>query len=252
MTRFIGLALTVSYTLGLATASRAADEKEAKAVFDKAIKAMGGEEKLAKVKAATWKSKGTITFGDQGNEFTSETTVQGIDHLRNEFEGEFGGNKFKGVTVLAGDKGWRDFGGNASEMDKDALANEKRNAYLQSVPIMLLPLKEKDFKIESAKEEKVNDKAAAVIKVTGPDGKDFTLYFDKESGLPVKSVAKVIDFMGDEFTQDTTYADYKEFGGVKRATKIMSTRNGEKFLDLVISDFKVLDKVDAKTFTEPK
>ena len=35
-------------------------------------------------------------------------------------------------------------------------------------------------------------KPAAALKVTGPDGKDFTLYFDKESGLPVRMVAKVI------------------------------------------------------------
>jgi hypothetical protein len=138
------------------------------------------------------------------------------------------------------------------DMDKDALANEKRNAYLQAAPVTLLPLKDKAFKIESAKEEKVDGKPADAIKVTGPDGKDFTLYFDKESGLPVKLVAKVAGFMGDEATQETTYSDYKEFGGIKKATKIQVKRGGEKFLEQQISDFKVLDKVDAKTFTEPK
>ena len=70
-------------------------------------------------------------------------------------------------------------------------------------------------------------KPAAGIKATGPDGKDFTLYFDKESGLPVKSVAKVVGFQGDEFTQETTYTDYKEFDGIKKATKAESKRDGE-------------------------
>src|SRR5258706_9762575 len=49
----------------LSTGARADD---ANAVIDKAIKALGGEEQLAKVKAAAWKSKGTITFQGNDNE----------------------------------------------------------------------------------------------------------------------------------------------------------------------------------------
>ncbi len=251
MKRFFGALLATVLVSGPGSPGRA-DDQDAKAILDKGIKALGGEEKLGKVKAFSWKAKGKITFNDTDNEFTSETTVQGIDHFRNEFDGEFGGIKVKGVVILAGDKGWRQFGGDKADMDKDAVATEKRNAYLQAVPVTLLPLKDKAFKIESAKEEKVDGKPADAIKVTGPEDKDLTLYFDKESGLPVKLVAKVVGFMGDEAEQETTYSDYKEFGGIKKATKIQTKRGGEKFLEQQISDFKVLDKVDGKTFTEPK
>ena len=82
------------------------------------------------------------------------------------------------------------------ELDGDDLAAEKRRAYLQAAPMTILPLKGKGFKVESATEEKVGDKPAAVLKVTGPDGKDFTLFFDKESGLPVKLVATVAGLPG--------------------------------------------------------
>ena len=92
------------------------------------------------------------------------------------------------------------------------------------LPATLVPLKGKGFKIEAAGEDKVDDKPAVGIKVTGPDGKDFKLYFDKESGLPVKLVATVIGFGGDEFTQETTYANYKDFDGTKKATKISQAR----------------------------
>jgi hypothetical protein len=229
-----------------------ADDKDPKAILDKAIKALGGEENLAKVKSATWKAKGKISFGGTDNEFSSTATAEGLDHLRSEFEGEFGGNKVKGVTVLNGDMGWRKFGDMGMELDKDGVANEKRTLYLQVIPVTVVPLKGKDFKVEAAGTEKVGDKPAAVLKVTGPDGKDFKLYFDQESGLPVKEVAKVIGFMGEEFTQELSYAGYKDFGGIKKATKIVSKRDGEKFQEMEISDFKVLDKVDAKTFGEPK
>jgi hypothetical protein len=106
--------------------------------------------------------------------------------------------------------------------------------------------------VKAAAPEKVGDKPAAVLRVTGPDGKDFKLYFDQESGLPVRLVAKVIGFTGYESEQDTSYAGYKDFGGIKKATKVDSKRDGEKFLEVEITDFKPIEKVDPKTFTEPK
>jgi hypothetical protein len=252
MRRFLGGVLVATLVTGLGSLARAEEDKDAKAVLDKAIKALGGEEKLAKVTAATWKAKGKISFGGNENEFTSDVTFQGLDHYRSAFEGDFGGNKVKGLVVVAGDKGWRQFGDNTMELDKGGLANEKRSLYLQVVPATLMPLKDKAFKVEAAGEEKVGGKPAAGLKVTGPDGKDFTLWFDKESGLPVKQVAKVMGFMGEEFTQETTFADYKEFGGIKKATKVENKRDGEKFLEQQITEFKALDKVEPKTFAEPK
>jgi hypothetical protein len=145
------------------------------------------------------------------------------------------------------------FNENVMETDADGIINEKHRINIQAVPTTLVQLKGKGFKIESAAEEKVGDKPAAVIKVTGPEGKNFKLYFDKESGLPVKLVATVAGFGGQEdFTQETTLSDYQDFDGIKKATKVSSKRDGEKFVDVVVSDFKVLDKVPADTFTEPK
>jgi hypothetical protein len=187
------------------------------------------------------------------NEFTSVSTLQGLDHYRSEFEGKFGDNDVKGVTVLSGDKGWQKFNDNDREFDADAVTNEKHRINIQAIPTTLVQLNGKGFKIESATDEKIGDKPAAGIKVTGPEGKDFTLYFDKESGLPVKLVATVAGFGGGEdFNQETTFNDYKDFDGIKKATKISSKRNGEKFIDVEISEFKVLDNVPAETFTQPK
>jgi len=229
-----------------------ADDQDPKAILDKAIKAVGGEEKLKKVEAITWKSKGTITFNGSDNEIKIQGTAQGLDRYRSEFEGEFGGNPVKGVVVLNTDKGWRKFGDNSNDMDGDAIANEKRSLYLQLIPMTLVPLKGKGFKLEAAPEEKVGDKPAVGIKVTAPDGKDFKLYFDKETGLPAKLVATVVGFGGDEFTQETTYSDFKDFDGIKKATKVNSKRDGEDFIKSEVTEFKVLDKVEPKTFAQPE
>ncbi len=250
MKRKILAALAIIFVSATASVGRGADT-DPSAVLDKAIKALGGE-KLDKVDAISWKSKVVITINDNTNEFTSHSTLQGLDHYRSEMDGEFGGNPFKGVTVLNGDKGWRKFGENKMDLEGEALANQKRQIYLQVIPALPTLLKGKGFKLAAAADEKVGDKPAAGIKVTAPDGKDFTLYFDKETGLPAKLVAKVSGFQGDEFTMETTFKDYKEFDGIKKATKAESKRDGQAFVKSEISEFKVLDKVDPKIFSEPE
>jgi outer membrane lipoprotein-sorting protein len=242
------LFLAASLAVILFVVPSRADEKDAKAILDKAINALGGAEKLNKVKAFSWKSKGTITFNDNENEFTGEVTIKGLDQYRR----EFGNDQFSGVVVVDGNKGWRKFGDNSTELEGDGLANEKRAIYLNVIPITLVPLNGNGFKFEAAGEEKVADKPANVLKVTGPDGKDFKLYFDKESGLPAKLVAQVLSFQGDEYTSETTYSNYKDFGGIKKATKLEIKRDGNPFQSWEITEFKILDKVEPDTFTEPK
>jgi outer membrane lipoprotein-sorting protein len=250
MKAFLCAALTLVFVTAGGFSARA-DEKDPNAVLDKAIKAAGGEEKLKKLDAMTWKSKASITFNGDSNPMTFQATVQGLDRYRTEFEGEFGGNSVKGLVVLNGNKGWRRFGEEKMDMDDDAVANEKRRIYLQVIPNKLVILKDKGYKLEAADEQKVGDKPAAGIKVTGPDGKDFTIYFDKESGLPVRVVAKVVGFDNQEYTEETTRKDFKDVDGIKIAMKSESKRDGEDFFKSEITEFKALDKVEAKTFDEP-
>ena len=234
-----------------AGAARADDAPDAMTIVNKGIKALGGEEALGKVKAISLKSKTTITINGNDNDGSSVQTLQGLDHFRQEFEAQINGNAFKAVTILAGDKGVRKFGDNRTDLDKEALANQKRTVYLTLIPITLLPLKDKDFKVETIGEEKIDDKPALGIKVTAPDKKDFKLYFDKDSGLPVRMVARVAGFrQGDEFTQETNFSDYKATAGIKKAMKLVNKRDGEKFMTQQITEVKFLDTVDPKTFTE--
>jgi hypothetical protein len=251
MTRFMSAILAIGVILGLGRLA-VADDQDASAVIDKAVKALGGAEKLGAAKSVEWKSKGKLQINDNDNKFNTKVTAQGITHFRQEFDGEFDGNPIKGVTIVAGDKGWRKIGDDSNKLEDDALTNEKRTVYLQIVPGMPQLLKGEGFKVEVGDEDKIGGKPAAVLKVTGPDGKDFQLFFDKESGLPVRMTATVVDFQGEEYKQDSAYSDFKDFDGIKRATKVAMKRNDKKFLDMEVTEFKVLDKVDAKTFAEPK
>jgi hypothetical protein len=251
MKRFFSFVFAAAVVCSMADAVRA-DEAAVKAILDKAIKALGGEAKLGKLEAFSTKSKGTLTFNGNDNQIATDTTVAGLDRYRSEFEGEFGGNKVKAVVVLNGDKGWRKFGDNALDLDANAVNNEKRTIYLQTIPVTIVALRTKDFKVETGGEESVNGKPAVILKVTGPDGKDFTLSFDKESGLPAKLKARVPGFQGDEFNQETVYTDFTDYNGIKRAKRVESKRDGEPFIKLEVTEFKVIEKVDPALFVKPE
>ena len=249
MKRFHSAILTLALVTGLGPSARG-DDNDANAVLDKAIKAIGGEAKLRKAKALAWKAKGKSLQDGKEYPFTNETTVQGLDQIRMEYEDDIDGNRVMGATVLNGDKGWRKNGDNITELKGGRLANQKRNLYLLVVPVTLFALKGKGFQIEPAGEVKVGDEPAIGLKVTGPDGKDFNLFFDKKSGLPVKLVVRM-GSQGREFTQETTFGNYKDFDGIKKATKIERRRDGEKVLEQEITEFKVLDNVPPETFAQP-
>ena len=150
MKRLIGTVMSLVFVAGLVGTVVHADDKDPNAILDKAIKAVGGEDKLKKVEAFSWKTKGTITFGGNDNDIKTHVIAKGLDHWRQESEGEFNGEPRKFVFVLSGDKGWRKFGDDAMELDEQGLANQKRTTYLQVLPVTLVALKGKDYKLESA------------------------------------------------------------------------------------------------------
>src|SRR5262249_17225569 len=65
-----------------AAPARGDEAAEARKVLDKAIQALGGQDKLAKLDAVTWKSKGKLTVEGVTVEFQDELSVSGTDRLR--------------------------------------------------------------------------------------------------------------------------------------------------------------------------
>lgn len=252
MTKFHRATLMFVITFNAVAIPVRADEKEAKATIDKAIKVMGGEAKLAGIKAFSAKGKGQITLEGNDYDFTFEMTTEGLDKYRSSYEVEVDGKKFDGATVLDGDKGWKKEEGEVKKLAGETLAVEKRNAYLDVVPVLLVPLKGNGFKLDSANDEKIGDKAVAVVRVTGPEGKDFTLYFDKESGLPVRMNGLVTDGQGEEAMHETTLEDYKDFDGIKVATRSRIRRGDKRYIEVEGMELKVLADVGPETFVEPK
>jgi hypothetical protein len=226
---------------------RADNDENTKAILTRGIKALGGEANLNKYKAATWKVKMKVFAAGMVLDASGEDTVQWPGRYRAETEDGV-------LLVLSGEKGWVHTSGGTKEIDNAALANYRRALYFRWIPVTVVPLKEKGFKLAAAGEEKVGGRPAVGIKVTAPDGQLFQIHFDKENGLPVKMAMNAKnESTGTELSFARLFSNYKEIQGVKVATKVVEQDldAGKTMSETEISDFKFADKLDDKVFAKP-
>ncbi|HVK10985.1 MAG TPA: hypothetical protein VM597_19610, partial [Gemmataceae bacterium] len=235
--------------LVLAAAPVRADD--ARAVVEKALKAHGGAETLAKFPAVTVGFKGTFHGMGQEIPMTGQVTSQGVDRIKMDMEIEAGGQKIRVVNVITKDAGWTKVADNLMELGKDQLAEGLAQAHAGYVAT-LVPLKDKAYTLASTGEIKVNEKPAVGVKVSTKGQRDVTLYFDKESGLLVKSEHLVKDEgSGQEVQEETFYADYKEVQGTKQAMKFKVNRDGKLFMEGEATEYHLSEKLDDNTFAKP-
>lgn len=244
--RRLGLAtlvLTLAWWTGNAT--RADDKSDARAVIDKAIKAAGGEAKLEKWKASTWKEKGIYYGMGNGLPYVGEYAAQFPTQFRMEIENVF-------MIVVNGDNGWMKANNQTMDMSKEQVAAQKEEMYTGWVS-HLTPLTDKSYALALIGDDKVNDRPVIGVKVSSKGHRDVDLFFDKETGLLAKTHSTVKDMEqgGKEVSQDVVYTDYKEVNGIKAPMKVLINREGKKYVEAELSDLKALDKLEDSVFAKP-
>jgi len=228
----------------LATPAPAADPADARAIIDRAIKAAGGEAKMEKFKAQTWKEKGTFHGEGKPLPYTSVCAMQFPDQFRMEIVGFF-------TMVVNGDKGWTKEKGKTAEMNQAQLANQKDSMYGGWVA-SLQPLKDKAYTLSSLGESKIG-KPVVGVKVAHKGHSDVFLYFDKGTGLLFKmeQTVRPDDPKGKPMKQEMFASDYKDVEGVKVPGKIVLRQDGKPFVEAETFDLKPVGKLDNKMFEKP-
>lgn len=226
-------------------------QPEALAIIDKAIKAHGGADKLAKMNSMKLSSKGTLEILGGSIPFTQEAMIQAPNKIKDQMQMDFMGQKIGVITVYNGEKGWINTNGQTMDMNDELLEHMKEAVYLFSI-MGFSALKEKPFELSLLGEIKVNEKPAVGVKVSNKGHKDFSIYFDKESGLMVKFEYRTRDFMaGQDVNEERFFTDYREVDGVMTAKKILIHRDGKKFLDADVLETKFVEKFDDSEFVKP-
>jgi outer membrane lipoprotein-sorting protein len=219
---------------------------DAKALVEKAIKAAGGADKLAKCKASTWSEKGIYYGQGNGIDYTGKYAVQWPDKFRMEIEGAF-------TIVINGDKGWLKTGEGTMELPKDQLDEHREGRHARYITTLLPVVQDPGYTLATLKETTVGSKPALGVKVSSKGHRDVSLYFDKESGLLVKSEwrAKDLEGGGKDVQQEAFYSNYKDVEGVKLPMKLLVMRDGRKYVEAEHFDVRCVEKLDDKMFGKP-
>jgi hypothetical protein len=243
-------ALVLGLAVGLmgrgGEAARGDDRPAALAVVEKAIKAQGGAEGLARAAVAQRQGKGTLALSGVDYPFTTEETL----NLPGQFRYRNEAGKKQLVRVINGDKGWvQAAGGMTVEMNRDRLAEQMEEAYVLWL-VTLAPLVKDSFNLDVLPEVKVAGRPAAGVKVTARGRPEVAMYFDKESGVLVKITRRARE-AGLEVEKEYLYSDYKDIDGVKLPTREVTTVNNRKFSEVQYTEYKLLRRSDESAFDRP-
>jgi hypothetical protein len=228
-----------------------AQEDAARAILERAVKAHGGAEVLARLKAERIKFKGSLVLRGHNVPFTDETTVQLPSQYKHVIETNDGVDKHTILQVVNGDKVYIAIDDKALPTDA-ALRSEIRTGIELRRAQRLLPLLEdKSYQLAVLDELKVNDRPAVGVRVTGRGRKEMRLYFDKEHGLLVRAEFPLDDGKGKEVRQHFFFGDYKDIDGYRRYTKVKAYRDGKQIMEAELLDAKTFDKIDESEFAKP-
>ena len=225
----------------------------ARAIVEKAIRAQGGESKLAKLKTMRIKVEGRTDLvpGQPNLPFTIEDTWQMPNQYKTSSTLEVQGRRFTQTQVIIGDKGWIQSDGQAQDLPKEAVTEIREQKYAEDLDRFAF-LKEKGIEISVLDEIKVDEMPAVGVLVKSKGHRDVKLYFDKTSGLLVKRDQRVLDpSSGKEVRQEVIFSDYQEKDGLKQYKKIIALRDGKKVIDSKVTEVEFFEKLDAKVFAKP-
>jgi len=231
----------------------AAADDAGRAVVEKAIKAHGGTEKLAKFRVMRIKAEGTFSPvpGQPAIPLVIEDWWQMPDQYKMTFRYELGGKQVRMVQVIDGQTGWIQADGRVQDLPKEAVTEMRGQKYAEDLDRLGF-LGDKGVEVTALGEAKVGDRAAVGLLVKSKGHGDVKLYFDKESGRLVKREHTVLDAgTGKDVVQEVVFGDYRERNGVLHYHTFTASRGGKKFVDVKVVEVEFFDKLDKKVFAKP-
>lgn len=240
------------WLLGAALAALAAAPaaaQDAAAAVKKGIEAHGGADALKKLVAGTFSMKGKLVINGAEVPFTGTSSYQVPGKFRQEVSIEAApGMKLPVVVVVNGQKVKQTIAGKPAPLPDAAKAEIVQAAVMQEVTQLVPLLDAARFTLKAEKDEAVNGEPAAVVLVTAKGLNDTRLFFDKKTGLLVRTVRKALSPEGKEVTEETTMSDFAKANGVTLPRQMVIKHDGKPFMTATLGDYKLAETLDPKLF----
>jgi hypothetical protein len=245
------LLIALAVGLGARGLTAWAEEPRPEEIVDKAIRAHGGEEKLAGLTAFT--SKVRTAYPDAAT-WDAEIAVQLPGRYRAERTTSSGGKSRTTLIVIDGDQGWMKTNALVTPYPKAFIASFFKYTIPYEGPRSVLRLRARQrnasCQFTTTGEGTVEGRPAVGLRMKLEGGPEATWYFDKETGLLLQEVERTKRFEGEDDVVETIYGDYQTVGGFPMARKETSRRDGKEAYTSELIDFKVATP-SADAFAKP-
>ncbi len=225
-----------------------ADKETVKAV-EAAIKAHGGLEVHKKFTSREVSFEGSLILPTDTLKIRSTAAFSLPDKSREMME--LIDRKSIVEVIINGDNFKQILNGESKDLKDEVLKTEyKQNMAINDVTQFYTLLDEKVYSIKSAKDEMVNERDSSVVMVTRLGMRELKMNFDKETNRLVRFSFKTRHPLDPkkEVIQETYQSDFKEFKGLLLPTTTIIKHDGKEFMKLKVTDVKLSDKPDLKTY----
>jgi zinc protease len=218
----------------------------ARQVLTEALATKGGRAKLAAIKSLRMTATGTTKIQGQTLPVEIERVFVVPDKMR--IDATLA-KQFKVIVGVEGKSGWQQAptqsGATQTVEFKGKDIEQAQFEAWREPELILLKATDKDAKVAPAKDETIDGKPHAAVRVTSPFGPEVTLFIDKKTKLISRA-----SFQDQGKVQTEQFSDYKDVGGIKVAHKRSSEGEG-RVTQLEVSKVEWDPKIDPAIFKKP-
>ncbi len=238
-------------TLAVCVVVPVSADDTANAIVKKAIEAYGGKAALDKMKAFSGNIKGEISIMGMDLAMDGEMASELPDKHMMSINMAVQGQKIQILTIVNGTKQKTTMNGMDMPVSKAEKMETAQMMMVQEVSQLTPLIDSKKYTIKSEKDEDVKEMPADVVLVTAEGLNEIKLYFDKKTNMLVKTSRKSISpgaGEGVEVLEESFMSDHKKIDGQMVSTKLQVKHDGKKFMTINMSEIKLMEKADPKTF----
>ena len=123
--------------------------------------------------------------------------------------------------------------------------------YSQRVETLFPLITEPAFELSAIPATKVDRREALGVRVSSKGQEDIDLFFDKQSGLLVKSERMAMDPDRDDVRREDFFRNYRKSGGGTRWTSVAIFEEGKKLLEMDMVSLQWVDRIPDSEFVKP-